>query len=182
MQNTKKLIASTLAALTIFASAAAPAVSDNPLLAKLSIVSTLDASAVSSNNYAVTTPSGLNIRKGADTSFKSIGTIPFAANFTVISKTRKPDGNYWGKITYGGKTGWICLTNYTKPCNYKVTANSGLAFRSGAGTNFSNYYYLSKGTQIYVRSTARKADGTIWGNVLHGGHSGWVCMTYTAKI
>ena len=92
MQNTKQLIASTLAALTIFASAAAPAVSDNPLLAKLSIVSTLDASAVSSNNYAVTTPSGLNIRKGADTSFKSVGTIPFAANFTVKSKTRKPDG------------------------------------------------------------------------------------------
>lgn len=181
MLKTKKLIASTMAALTIFASAAAPAVSDNPLLAKLSIV-TLDASAVSSNNYAVTTPSGLNIRDGAGTNFKKLGAVPYAANVYVKSKTRKADGTYWGKITYGGVTGWICLTNYTKACNYKTTARNGLAFRKGAGTNFGNYYYLPYGTEIYVKSTTRKPDGTYWGNVLHGGHSGWVCLSYATKI
>lgn len=54
-------------------------------------------------NYIITA-SSLNIRSGAGTGFKSLGLIK---NGETVTVTEIKDN--WGKITYGGVTGWICL-------------------------------------------------------------------------
>ena len=57
--------------------------------------------------YTVTA-SLLRIRDGADTQYDSLGLVP---NGVLVTVTEIRDN--WGKITYDGVTGWICL-DYTE--------------------------------------------------------------------
>lgn len=62
--------------------------------------------------YLIEADGGLRLRKAATTSSEILVTIPNGSLIT-ISETVKIDGAttnaWWGKTTYGGKTGWISL-------------------------------------------------------------------------
>lgn len=62
--------------------------------------------------YKVSATDGLNIRSGAGTSYSKLDAINYNTSITVT----QVNGN-WGKITYDGVTGWICLdyTTYVSP-------------------------------------------------------------------
>lgn len=63
----------------------------------------------------------LNIREGAGTNYKLLGQVP---NGTVINVEEVY--GVWGKITYNGITGWVCLTygKQTAPSRCDVTVES----------------------------------------------------------
>ena len=62
--------------------------------------------------YLIEAEGGLRLRKSASTGAEILATIP-NGTLVAISETVKIDGAstnaWWGKTTYGGKTGWISL-------------------------------------------------------------------------
>ena len=125
--------------------------------------------------YKVTATSGVNIRKGAGTNYSIVGAIPYGAVITVTQKS----GN-WGKTTYNGTTGWVCLDycELTIPLpRYRVSASSGVNMRSGAGTSYSIVSAIPYGTVITVTQTSGN-----WGKTTYNGKTGWVCLDYCTKL
>lgn len=62
--------------------------------------------------YKVDSYDGINLRKGAGTSYKALTAIPDGTEI-VVTATKKADGYTWGKTTYDGYTGW-CVLKYTE--------------------------------------------------------------------
>lgn len=56
--------------------------------------------------YRITSTDGVNMRKGAGTSYATVGAIP--SNATVlVTETKKANGYLWGYTTYKGVSGWF---------------------------------------------------------------------------
>lgn len=146
----------------------------------------------------VTANKGLNIRKGASTSYSKVGGYAKNSIVTVLAES-----NGWGKTDKG----WISLvytskintTTSTKKItgyktgNYKVNA-SVLNVRYGAGTNYKakNYKqltanarsqnsrlgnYYTNGYKRGVVCTVTKVNGN-WGYT----KSGWIYLNYCTKL
>lgn len=62
--------------------------------------------------YKVDSYDGINLRKGAGTSYKTLTAIPDGTEI-VVTETKKADGYTWGKTSYDGYTGW-CVLKYTE--------------------------------------------------------------------
>lgn len=62
--------------------------------------------------YRVTSSDGINLRKGAGTSYSALTAIPNGTQI-VVKGTKKADGYTWGKTSYDGYTGW-CVLEYAK--------------------------------------------------------------------
>ncbi len=58
--------------------------------------------------YRIDSSNGVNMRKGAGTSYKLLTAIPHGEEI-VVTETKKADGYTWGKTTYGGFSGWCVL-------------------------------------------------------------------------
>ena len=56
--------------------------------------------------YKITSDNGVNMRKGAGTSYAIVSAIPMGQTVTV-TKTKKADGYLWGYTTYLDKSGWF---------------------------------------------------------------------------
>ncbi|MBR5869159.1 MAG: SH3 domain-containing protein [Clostridia bacterium] len=61
-----------------------------------------------STKYKITASNGVNLRKGAGSSYDKVGVVAYNKTVTVTEVK-----NGWGKTTYGGKTGWFSL-DYAK--------------------------------------------------------------------
>lgn len=72
-------------------------------------------------NYK-TTPTALNFRAGAGTSYKVLATIPKG---TVLNITDFNSKKTWGKCVYKSKTGWVSMAYLTK-----TSSNKALKFRN----------------------------------------------------
>ena len=74
--------------------------------------------------YRVDSYNGINVRKGAGTSYSVIEAIPYNTEI-VVTETKAADGYLWGKTTYAGVTGWcaldFCELIYKKPAETKPT-------------------------------------------------------------
>ncbi|MBQ3073659.1 MAG: SH3 domain-containing protein [Ruminococcus sp.] len=74
--------------------------------------------------YRIDSDNGVNLRKGAGTSYKTLTSIPYNQEITV-TETKKADGYTWGKTTYDGYTGWCVLDFatliYQRPTEPEVT-------------------------------------------------------------
>ncbi|MDO5123567.1 MAG: dockerin type I domain-containing protein [Eubacteriales bacterium] len=62
--------------------------------------------------YRITSSDGVNLRKGAGTSYTVLGAIPYNDEITV-TEYKVAGGYTWGKTTYNGQTGW-CVLDYAK--------------------------------------------------------------------
>ncbi len=58
--------------------------------------------------YRVDSSNGLNMRKGAGTSYSTLIAVPDKTEL-VVTKTKVADGYTWGKTTYAGMSGWCVL-------------------------------------------------------------------------
>ena len=107
-------------------------------------ISAVDASAATSyttGKYVISEKIGVNLRSGAGTGYTKLGAVPY--NTTVQVTSVKND---WGKITYGSKTGWICL-QYAK----KVASTSST---STTAATISNSLYTFTGISYKVDGKA----------------------------
>lgn len=58
--------------------------------------------------YKIDSYDGVNLRKGAGTSYSTLTAIPDGTQI-VVTNTKKADGYTWGKTSYDGYTGWCVL-------------------------------------------------------------------------
>lgn len=80
------------------------------LLSTLLLIGTVSA-ALAENityNYVVKDNTTLNVRSDPSTSYASIGSLSGGTK-VYVSETVYANGRNWGKITYNGKTAWICI-------------------------------------------------------------------------
>lgn len=78
---------------------------------------TTSTSTTTNGNYKVNTKDGLNLRSGRGTNYTKLTAIPYN---TTVSVSSIKDG--WGKITYGGKTGYSAMQYLTKVSTEKATS------------------------------------------------------------
>ena len=144
-------------------------------------------SSSTTNTMYVTPDAGLNMRKGASTSYAVIKTLPKGTQVTVHSTS-----NGWSKITANGTQGYVSsqYLSSTKPSTGSsdsngssettstmyVTPDAGLNMRKGAGTNYSIITKLSKGTQVTVHSTSNG-----WSKITANGTQGYVSSQYLSS-
>lgn len=74
--------------------------------------------------YRVNSSDGINMRKGAGTSYSVVSVLLNGEEF-VVKETKKADGYTWGKTTCDGVTGWcaldFCKLVYKRPAETKPT-------------------------------------------------------------
>lgn len=128
--------------------------------------------------YKITADPSLRIRQGRSTNTARLGSIPRG---TIVDVTDIQ--NNWGKVTYGGKTGYIYMQytqKYSEPASgngtYKCTAEPSLRIRSGRGTNYKQVGSIKYGATTNVTDISNN-----WGKVTYGGKTGYVSMQYMTK-
>lgn len=162
-------------------------------------------SSSTSVNYKVkvTASSGLNVRKGAGTSYAKVTAIPYGKTVTITKKSSN-----WGYTTYNSKSGWICLDYTSKVSSSSSSSSSSsvsytvgktyttkvdaLRVRKGAGTSYAVKTYsqltsnaqanaysngtLKKGTKVTCKAT-KTVDGDVWMKI----PSGWIAAYYNGS-
>lgn len=126
----------------------------------------------------------LNVRSGAGTNYKKIGSLKNGAKVDVIQK----QSNGWYRINYNGKTGYVS-GQYVKVKNsattpppvstsaiYLVTGDS-LNVRSGAGASYQRIGSVSQGTKLSV--VRKESNG--WYRIHYKGKTGFVDGRYVHK-
>ena len=137
--------------------------------------------------YKITATS-LNVRSDAASYFSVLTSVP---KDTVVKVTKSLFN--WGKITYNGKTGWICLdyascitpdpttttvTTAKRLGKYQVTnVDTNLNVRSGAG---STYDVVAK---IYNNDVVEVSEiSGNWAKITKDDINGWVSMDYLTLV
>lgn len=129
------------------------------------------------------TTAQLNVRSGAGTSYKKIGSLSKGAKVEIVSKL----SNGWYKIkyknTYGYVSGSYVKLDSQQPQpgeDEKIIATgkttAGLNVRSGPSSNYSKLGTLAKGTKVEV--VERYSNG--WYKIKYKGSYGYVSGAYVS--
>ena len=114
----------------------------------------------------------INLRAGAGTKYKVIGSLRNGTAFTVT----KSSGNWYRvKVIKSGKVGWVSKSYTAKGAYAKVTTEyQGLNVRTGPGTG-----YAIKGSMpLGARNVKIKYINGNWAYVSYKGLNGWSSRTY----
>ncbi len=131
------------------------------------------------NREVTVTGDGVNVRTGPGVSYPVSYSIPKGTKITVTEFYKDSGGLPWGRFTWQGKDGWICLnyTDYDKVSSGTVygvvTVGDYLNIRSGPGTGYSVVGSYPGGTRIAILEQ-KKAGSDTWGRT----DKGWVNMAY----
>lgn len=109
----------------------------------------------------------VNIRKGAGTSYASVGKV---SRGTLLKITGE-DGKWYKVVTANGLTGYVSKSYVSLGVSAQTTAN--LNMRKGAGSNYSRVTTLSKGASLTIYSVSGN-----WAYVKSGRNSGYVSMNF----
>ena len=164
MKMLKKMIATLLIALMVFASAAALA------------------------EGKIKTTGNVNVRAGAGLDFHAKDAVSKGKVLTYDKTAKDERGVKWYHVT-GSLKGWVSSkyakvvkdsTPATKGDAVKATGNVNL--RKGPGLGYKDIGTLKKGkTAAFLGETKKDARGVKWFKVKLGGKTGWVSSKY-AKI
>ena len=123
----------------------------------------------------------LNVRVAAGLGNTKIGSLKKGTVVTVTEQ-KVADGMTWGKISYGGSTGWVCMSYITVQSSSGSGTGvmgtvarcfSAVNVRSAAGVGNALVGRIPVGTRVEVFEK-KLVNGEYWGRVAQG----WVCMQY----
>lgn len=106
-------------------------------------------------NLWVNATAAVNIRQGAGTSHKIIGSLPKNAAVKAVARA----SNGWYKITYKKKTGWVSH-KHVQTCVKGCQVDTGAYTTNRAGLN-DRYFTKSSGTDLYAAAGKRLRIGDI---------------------
>lgn len=111
--------------------------------------------------------STVNVRKGPGTAYAVAFSAASGETFAILGES----GNWYLVKAENGKTGYISKNYTEKGISAATTANVNL--RSGAGTAFSSYGVIARGTGV-------KANAVLgnWTNVTVNGTTGYIFTKY----
>ncbi len=87
--------------------------------------------------YKVTESAGVNMRKGAGTSYDVVTTLTKGTTFSVnVTDTKTANGYTWGKTTVGSNTGWVVISDFvSKTATLRASSyylSSSLVYKSSS--------------------------------------------------
>ena len=122
--------------------------------------------------------SSLNVRSGAGTNYKKIGTLHKGNKVTVISTS-----NGWSKIKFDGKTAYVSSkylsntsNNSSQSSSTKIVNTSSLNVRSGAGTSYKIVGTLYEYSNVNVISESKG-----WSKIKFDGKTAYVSSKYLSN-
>ena len=129
-------------------------------------------SSTASTKTGTVTCSSLNVRSGAGTSYRKIGSLSYNQKVTIVSTV-----NGWYKIKYGSGYGYVSA-DYIKTSSSSSTKTgtvtcSSLNVRSGAGTSYKKIGSLSYNQKVTIVSTVNG-----WYKIKYGSGYGYVSVDY----
>ena len=127
-----------------------------------------DGSSADSKTYGLTT-TGVNVRSKASKNGSIITTVNEKFAFIIKGTKKDSSGTKWYKLTYGGKTGYICA-DYVK----KVSKSTYNKYKGTTTTTSKKYGKITVG--VNVRKSPKKT-GTLLGTLIEGS----VVVIYAAK-
>ena len=145
------------------------------LIVMLGVTTPIDAA---SCEKGTVTASSLNVRSGASTKYRKIGSLEKGNTVNIYDAK---DG--WYKIKYDGANGWVSQKYVSKASQASsttttkkgtVTANS-LNVRSGASTSYKKIGSLKKGAKVTIYQTKNG-----WYKIKYNGKYGWVSKKYVS--
>ena len=152
------------------------------------------------------TTAALTVRSGTNTGTSALTTIPSGVAISVQCQTAGQTvygtytTNYWGKVTYNGRTGYVsrayvrvpdatglgaCGTSTPAPSRGATAyATAAVTVRSGTNTGTSALTTIPSGTAVTVQcqTPGQTVYGTYttnyWGKVTYNGRTGYVSRAY----
>lgn len=138
---------------------------------------------------AKVTASLLNVRSGAGTSYKKIGTLKKGKTFTVTGTAKDKSGVKWYKFKYSSSKNGYVSSKYvdikqptvTSVSNLKGTVNTKkdpLTVRSGAGSSYKSLGTIAKGKTFTITGKAKDSSGVWWYRFAFNGKNGFASSKY----
>lgn len=156
--------------------------------------STTSSSVTAVSNTTGTVSTGgdtLYVRSGPGTSYSKLGYLNSGKTFSITGKAQDSSGTWWYRLSYNGKTGYVCST-YVKTTTSSGTTetaqsavgtvvNTGsdpLNVRKGPGTSYGVIGSLAKGKTFNIVANAKDSSGTVWYKLTYNGTYGYVSSKY----
>ena len=132
----------------------------------------------------------LNVRNGAGTSYKIVGSLSKGKTVTVLTKKTNSKGEVWYKYKYStAKYGYVSakyiklketavtdkVTSFTRKAKVK---SATLKVRSGSSSVYEQIGSLKKGDVIYINRKVEKTSGRTWYRFSYGDTKGYVNGDY----
>lgn len=121
--------------------------------------------------------SAVSLRTTADWSSSVIINIPEGATVTIDENSKTADGFY--KVSYGGKTGWMKLTYFSKqPVLQTYYAASNLNLRKSASWDSAIVGTVPTNAKVTINNTTNTNN---FYKVTYNGMTGWMKLSYFAS-
>ncbi len=152
-----------------------------------------DINAHASTSATINASNGLNVRSGAGTSYKVLGTLSHNTGINILDTVKGSDGKNWYKISYNSQNGYV-HSSYVKlasstqksPAGSIIdayspsksgTTSESLNLRTGPSTSYSVSATVAKGTKLTV--TGRTTfSGQNWYRISYGSKTLYASATY----
>ncbi len=118
----------------------------------------------------------LNIRKSASVESSRLGKLPVNESVFVYQVE-----DNWGKISYNGVEGWVCL-DYTTYGGVTPSFAEGL-YSTVADLNLRASADITSKSKLVIpvsKTVAVTETKENWGKVEYNGSTGWICLDYTS--
>lgn len=134
----------------------------------------------------------LNVRSGAGTTYKVLGSVDKGYSFTVTGTAKDKSGTKWYKFSYKSKTGYVSSKyvnikhgSVISMTNTKGTVTtSSLNVRKGPDTSYSKLGTMKKGKTFSVTGKVTNKYGKLWYRLTYDGKTGYVSSNHikTTKV
>lgn len=134
-----------------------------------------NASTLSISGTVKTSSGNLNVRSGAGTSYKILGSLSNGAKVTITDDSNAD----WYTIKYNSGKGYVNkdYITFTTSTQYVKISSGTLNVRSGAGTNYSSLGSLKNGQAVTIIDSSN-AD---WYAIKYNNNLGYVSKQYITK-
>ncbi len=161
----------------------------------LMVIGVFCIAAMSGDHYAYgagetgkVTASELNVRSGAGTSYKIIGTVKKGKTFTITGTVKDKSGTKWYKFRYSSKDGYVSARYVTlvkgitvtsvKDLKGTVNSSGGLNVRKGPGTSYASLGIIANGKTFTITGKAKDSKGVWWYRFTFKSKTGYVSSKY----
>ena len=141
----------------------------------------------------VKTTAGVNMRKGAGTSYSVIRTIPKGVSLSYDKTAKDSKGVTWYHVSYKQRSGWVTSqyakkgdsssssSSSSKSSGSKVKTTGNVHLRTGASLDYRALCTVPKGVTLSFNETKKDGRGVTWYHVSYNGTNGWISSKYAKR-